>query len=111
MPDSEYPQEIFEIGTIFNQTQESTNLCIVKTPSDFTQLKQVLQYLEEQLDLKLDIKETEHPSFIPGRVGSISLKGKQIGIIGEISPQVLKNWHLKLPASALEICINGLTGK
>ncbi len=106
---SEYPQNIFELGKVFNEkAEEQTNLAITKTPGNFTELKQILQYLEEQLQIKLAIKETENPGFIPGRVGSISLKGREIGIIGEISPQVLKNWHLKMPVSCLEINLDEL---
>jgi len=107
--DSEYPQNIFEIGTVFEpDLQEKTNLCITKTPGDFTQIKQILQYLQDMLNIKLNIQETTHPSFIQGRVGKISYKNKEIGIIGEIHPQVLKNWHLKMPVSSLEICIDNL---
>jgi len=111
--DSEYPQNIFELGKVFEKTNENnisekTNLCILKTPGNFTEIKQILQYIEDMLNIKFSIEETSHPSFIEGRAGKILFKGKSVGIIGEIHPQILKNWHLKIPIASLEICVDNL---
>ena len=35
---------------------------------------------------------------------------KKIGIIGEISPQVITNWNFAVPATALELDLEGLFG-
>ena len=109
--DSEYPQKIFEIGNTINEKgKDELKLVVASTHSqaNFTELKQILQYLEEQLQIKLDIKETTSPEFIEGRAGKIIKAGKELGIIGEIHPQILKNWHLKMPVSCLEICLDDL---
>ena len=33
---------------------------------------------------------------------------KEIGVFGEVSPTVLRNWHIKMPTVALEIEIKEL---
>ena len=113
--DSEYPQKIFEIGRVFSRDdksetgiKEKDNLVVVRSPGNFTEIKQVLEYLGRMLDIKFEIKETQDKNFIEGRVGKILFEGKEIGIIGEIHPQTLKNWHLKMPVSLFEICVDEL---
>lgn len=60
------------------------------------------------LNKEYKIEETEHPCFIPGRVGKITVDNKEIGFLGEISPSVIDNWNLKMPTTALEIEIEGI---
>jgi len=113
--DSEYPQKMFEIGTIFNKDEkqetgirENTNLGIALTPGNFTELKQILQYLGKMLDEEFKIQEAEEAGFIEGRVGKIILKGRDVGVIGEIHPSLLKAWHLKMPLSYLELDLENI---
>lgn len=108
--DAEYPQKIFEIGIIFEKNEkketgieEKEKLCIVITPGNFTDAKQVLEYLGKMLNCNIALEETTAQNFIDGRVGTVFVDGKEVGIIGEIHPSVLKSWHLKMPVSALEI--------
>lgn len=117
--DAQYPQKIFEIGTVFEKIEkteeiknkekegiinEKEHLCIaIAGETNFTEIKQVLEYLMKMLNLNCKIKEAEHPSFIDGRTAEIIIDGKSIGFMGEIAPFVLKNQSLKMPAVALEI--------
>jgi len=108
--DSEYPQKIFEIGEIFELQEEiieKTRLSAAITPGNFTQSKQVLDYLFKMIGLNMDLKEPRsqnYPNhFIEGRVASIILDEKEIGFIGEIHPKILKNWKLKMPVSLFEL--------
>ncbi len=109
---NEYPQNIFEIGRIFEpDTAQETGiketehiaiaLCHEKT--DFTQIRQILDALLSSLGLGFTVKESPRPSFIVGRVGEILVDKKKIGIIGEIHPQVLTNWGMQVPVVALEL--------
>jgi phenylalanyl-tRNA synthetase beta subunit len=34
--------------------------------------------------------------------------GKKLGVLGEISPQTLKNWHIKMPLACLELDVDEL---
>ncbi len=112
--DASYPQKIFEIGTVFYNDKKSDtgvgekeNLCIsiCHEKANFTELKQILNYFTKMLNIDYEIKEALYPAFIEGRCGEIFINKKSIGIIGEISPIVLKNNKIKMPAAILEINI------
>jgi phenylalanyl-tRNA synthetase beta chain len=108
---SDYPQKIFEIGRVFKKAkeiEESESLAVALTNSNFTEAKQILEYLGKMLALEFEIKKAEHDSLIEGRTGKILFKGKEIGIIGEISPQVLSNFSLEIPVAVFEIDVDKL---
>jgi phenylalanyl-tRNA synthetase beta chain len=48
-------------------------------------------------------KETNHPSFLVGRVAKVSFKDLELGFVGEIHPEVLNNFDLENPTCAFEI--------
>ena len=113
----EYPQNIFEIGTIFKKNPKTDTgvgeaerlavvLCNEKT--DFTSIKQVLDYLLRMIDAKYEVRETECSSFIPGRCGRVSVNGKDAAYIGEIAPEVLANWDVNMPVAAFELNLTDL---
>ncbi len=113
----EYPQEIFELGRTFfiggkNETGtfEEENLCaaLCGENAGFTRIKQIADYLFNHIDSSYDIKAIEHPSFIKGRIGELSIKGKKIGFLGEIHPQVLDNFELEMPVALFEVNISRL---
>ncbi len=114
---NEYPQNIFGYGNIFKYQEntetgvaEATRLCIVlcHTNANFTEIKQILDVLARALNFKYNIKETEHNSFIDGRVGRVSIRDVDIAYIGEINPAVLDNFELDMPVVALEINLTEL---
>ncbi len=102
--DSEYPQKIFEIGRIFTPT-ETENLALAITPANFTEVRQILEYLFKMMNLDITIKEPDKfPNyFIDGRTAEIILDKKTIGFLGEIHPRILKNWKIKMPVALFEI--------
>jgi len=105
---ADYPHKIFEIGKTFKKDAESDVLAVAVTNSNFTEAKQVLEYLGKMLSLGIEIKKSSHESLIEGRTGKIMLKGKEIGIIGEVSPQVISNFGLEVPVAVFEIDISKL---
>ena len=113
--DNEYPQKIFEMGTVFTPEEseksgikETENLVIACSPSNFTEIKQVLDYILKITGLEYTLKESNSPGFIDGRTASIIVGKKSIGYFGEIHPETLRNWNIKMPVSALEISLNDL---
>lgn len=114
----EYPQRIFEAGTIFYHDkavpetgiQEITRLCLMSSHqnADFTDVKQMLDYVLRALDIVYYVEETEHPSFIPGRVGRVIAQGRKIAYVGEIHPNVLQNFGLEMPVCAAELNLQEL---
>jgi phenylalanyl-tRNA synthetase beta chain len=109
--DVEYPQRIFEIGKIFNiepktgNITEKESLAIALAPGNFTELKQMLEYLFDMLKIKISINEPSGipAHFIEGRMIEIKMNDTLIGFLGEIHPKILKNWKIKMPVSLMEI--------
>ena len=109
---NEYPQNIFDIGKCFKEnsktetnTEEFTRLGVMlcDAETDFTKAKQILDYLFRMLELEYKVEDTECSSFIPGRVGRVSVNGKKVAYIGEINPIVLDNWEIDMPVSGFEL--------
>lgn len=106
--DSEYPQFIFESGRVFNLNKdidESERLAVAMAPRNFTEIKQVLEYLFRMLGCEAKLVEPSNfPShFVDGRVAEVILGDEAIGFIGEIHPKILKNWKIKMPVALFEI--------
>jgi len=113
----DYPQNIFEIGTVFKiddsqdiGIHESDRLGIVLCGNDanFTKIKQAADALFEALNLKYELSDTDHNSFIKGRSGRVIINDAKIAYIGEIHPQVLANWTIDMPVAVLEINVTEL---
>ncbi|MBI4150113.1 phenylalanine--tRNA ligase subunit beta [Candidatus Woesearchaeota archaeon] len=112
----EYPQRIFESGTVFMHDKaveetgirEVMRLCAMSThpDADFTEAKQMLDYVFRALDLPYEVVETEHASFIPGRVGRVVAQGKNVAFVGELHPEVLQTFGLEMPVCAFELNVN-----
>ena len=114
----DYPQRIFEIGPCIgrreNEThpiQETRRLATVTIHANagFTEIRSSLDALAKNKGRSFQIKETEHPSFLSGRCGAIIENGTEAGIIGELSPRVIKSWGLNLPAAAFEADMSALS--
>ena len=110
--DSAYPQRIFEIGRVFAKDEKSEtgisekerlSIALINENANYTELKQILDYLFRMLGKEYHIENSSGDSYIEGRCGKIISEGKEIGLIGEISPEVLKNCKIKMPTVALEI--------
>lgn len=112
--DVEYPQKIFEIGKIFNiepkteKVSEKESMAIAIAPGNFTELKQMLEYLFDMLKMKITISEPSVLSghFIEGRAIEIRINDFIIGMLGEIHPRILKNWKIKMPVALMEISLD-----
>jgi len=104
--DSEYPQRIFEIGKVFHSaTNEEEHLALALSPANFTELRQILEYLSRMLGIEIKVSEPEKiPGyFIDGRTAEVKLDNKHLGFLGEIHPKILKNWKIKMPVALFEI--------
>ena len=120
---NEYPQKIFEIGEVFSKSSgktetgisESDSLLIAISPGNFTDVKQILDYLFKMLDIDYRIDESIHELMIEGRTGEIKIKNSKIGSLGELHPKTLRIKNMDMPVSAIEIYLeeiyNALTAK
>ncbi|MBW2965801.1 phenylalanine--tRNA ligase subunit beta [Candidatus Woesearchaeota archaeon] len=110
----DYPQKIFEQGLVTVKKGEDIYdyhriaLLSANKDADFTEAKQALDLIMRLLGIKYEIKEAEHNSFIPGRVGRVISNNKKVGFIGEFSPEVLKNNDLNVPVVGFEVNLTEL---
>lgn len=118
--DNEYPQKIFEIGAVFEKDakntaetgiKESQNLLVASSPGNFTELKQILDYLAKMLDIKYEIKESKKSDLIEGRTGAITINNKSVGYLGEVHPEALKAWNIKMPLAFFELSLEEIFKK
>ncbi len=117
--DNEYPQKIFEIGTVFKWDKmgksetgvmEHIRLAITSChkQANYTEARQKFERLMKLIGVTYSVKEADHNSFIPGRVARASVNGIDIAYIGEVHPQVLVNFGLEMPVAAFELNLSEL---
>ncbi len=109
----EYPQKIFEVGHVVvfdgkteTKTRDVTKLaCVTIHPNaNFTEIKSIAEAVLANIGVKRwKVKAARHPSFLQGRVAAIHIKGRKVGVLGEIHPEVINNFELENPAGAFEI--------
>lgn len=111
----DYPQSAFEIGDVVipdsgaeTRARDSRRIAaaMAGTGTGYESIRSVLDAFLSNIGVKHSVKPSVHPSLIPGRTGMVMAGGKQIGIIGEVHPQVLENWGLEVPAAAFELDLN-----
>ena len=110
----DYPQKIIEQGIvsvnkdgkIHDYERIAALNCHAK--ADYTEARQALDYLFRMLGVDYDIEDTDHGSFIAGRVARISVKGKKVAFVGEINPIVLNSFGVDMPAAAFELNLSAL---
>ncbi|MGA8904575.1 MAG: phenylalanine--tRNA ligase subunit beta [Candidatus Bathyarchaeia archaeon] len=113
----EYPQRVFEVGdcaiwdpAVPNRARDARKLAGVSSHSkaNFTEMRASLQPLMLNLGFEFTLKPTVDPSYLEGRVGSILIGDREVGIIGEVHPQVLENWRLENPVAGMELDLDQL---
>ncbi len=112
----EFPQKIFEEGLVSlrkgDKIIEYNRITIASSHenANYTEIRQVLDYILKCFGLHCDIEDVEHSSFIDGRCGRAIVKGKKLAYLGEINPEVLIRWGLEMPVAALELNLSELFG-
>lgn len=109
----EYPQRIFEQGSVSVRKSEAVDhervaLVSAHEKADYTEAKQALDFLLRMLGIKYEIFEASHDSFIAGRVGRVVVNGKKVAYIGEFNPEVLSNWDIDVPVVGFELNLTEL---
>ena len=112
-----YPHRIFETGKIAflapeentgTRTVQSLGFLTVCQDANFNEAASHVAGLLYYLQLDYHVCETHDPRFIEGRQAGILYEEKQIGIFGELHPQVLENWAIAVPAFAGELDIEAV---
>ena len=112
-----FPHKIFEIGKVAfldesentgTKTIQSLGFMTAANNANFNDLASEVASILYFLDHKYEVKEANDPRFITGRQAAVIVNGKQVGIFGEIHPQVLENWQIAVPCVAGEIDLEEL---
>ena len=112
-----YPHKIFEIGKIayINDSAENGNstldsLCFLTAEGScsYNSIASEVASLLYYLGLEYKVEETSDNRFIKGRCALIKQGDLNIGIAGELSPQVLQNWGITMPCVACELDLNAI---
>ncbi|XRH74806.1 MAG: phenylalanine--tRNA ligase subunit beta [Candidatus Methanosuratincola verstraetei] len=105
----DYPQKIFEYGPVVilenGAPKMANHLGAVASDArvSFEEIQAVAFSLFKNLSKDVELKRASSRLFIDGRVASINVDGMEIGILGEIHPQILVNFGIFNPAVAMEV--------
>jgi phenylalanyl-tRNA synthetase beta chain len=101
----ELPQKVFQVGDVVagSRTFKVLGGAIIHSKASFTEIK---SYVESLLrPMEYDIKAMKHPYFISGRCAAVFMDGEEIGIFGEVHPNLMTDYELAYPVVAFELSI------
>ncbi|MEE8441589.1 MAG: phenylalanine--tRNA ligase subunit beta [Spirochaetia bacterium] len=114
-----YPHHIFELGKIARfepddvhgvKTVNSLGFLSADASAGFTLASSHVSILFYYLSREHELTESDDERFIPGRVATILVGGRPVGVFGEIHPQVLENIGIDVPCTACEIDLDLVLG-
>jgi phenylalanyl-tRNA synthetase beta chain len=112
-----YPHRIFEVGKVAyldeeenygSRTVTALSFLFCDREASFNDVNSHLAAVFFYLSREYGLEPLEDPRFVPGRAGTITYKGRTVGVIGEIHPEVLENWGIQQPAAAAEIQLEAI---
>jgi len=112
-----YPHRLFEAGevarpdptqSVGSRTVTLLGGMIAHADAHFSEAHSCLDTLFYYANQAYSLEPIQHPSFLAGRVGGIVSGGIQVGVIGELHPEVLERWQIGVPVVAFEIDLTEL---
>jgi len=113
-----YPQKLFEVSDVAKINRRQETMCerrlhlaaaTCHSAANYTEIRAVCEaFLANMGVADWQIRKARHPSFLEGRTAAIQIGKKQVGVLGEIHPQVLNNFEIENPTAALEIDLEWL---
>ena len=113
----DYPQLVFEVGDVVvsdnrsptgTRTEQHVCYAIAGSGSTYTDIRQVMEYLLDQLGLQYSFQARDYPWYVPGRSAAVSIGGDRVGHIGEVHPSVLEDFGIGMPVAAFELNLRRL---
>ncbi|HJT22144.1 MAG TPA: phenylalanine--tRNA ligase subunit beta [Nitrospira sp.] len=108
-----YPHRLFEAGEVArpdpahelgSRTAMVAAAMIAHADAHFSEVHSCLDALFYYLDRTYSMEPVQHPSFLEGRAGRIIMEsGAEVGVIGEVHPEVLERWQITVPIAAFEV--------
>ncbi len=110
----DYPQSVYEVGQVVLDSKNSlrTAAVSVHAKAGFTAAKSLVEGVLRDLGhgSDIEIEATGSATYIPGRCARVLLEGEDIGIFGEVHPEVLEAFGIVQPTIALELDLERLNG-
>jgi len=113
-----YPQKLFEVSDVVKVDRRLETMCerrlhlaavTCHSAANYTEIRSVCDAFLTNMRVEgWYIREAKHPSFLEGRTAAIQVGRKQVGVLGEIHPEVLNNFEVENPTAALEIDLEWL---
>ncbi len=114
-----YPHRIFEVGKIVirdpaanegSHTWDALAFLVADREAGFNEVDAHVLALLYYLSVEPKLVPADDVRFIPGRAATITVAGKQVGIMGEVHPQCLANWGIEMPCAVVELRLDALRG-
>jgi len=115
-----YPQNIFECGDVVEvkpgaptgtETRRKLAALICHDKASYEGIQATAYSLLNNLGIgSWSVERLDHPSFIPGRTAKLIVNGTDVGMMGEIHPEVLMNYGVENPAAGMELDAESLMG-
>jgi len=104
------PQMIFEAGDVVISGENKLRLagCSTHPRANFSEVRSVIQAIMHELDLRWEARESDDNMFLKGRRADVVVNGKKAGVFGEIHPEVLERFEIKMPVVGFEIHVSEL---
>ncbi|MDD5337523.1 MAG: phenylalanine--tRNA ligase subunit beta [Candidatus ainarchaeum sp.] len=108
----EHPLKIFEIGRVYDvEVGEELRLgfAMCSDDVDFSVAKGMLQTLMQAKNAEIELKGNDCGGlFIAGRGALIHHRSKKIGLLGEVSPEILEKMKIDFPVCICEVNLKAL---
>ncbi len=108
----ELPQRVYEVGDVVLLDRRAETgarnarrvaAAVIGDQANFTYIKAVAEALMRELGVSWRVKPIEHLSFLRGRAAELLVKGRRLGILGEVHPEVILGFELEHPVAAFEL--------
>ena len=112
---SDYPQRVFEIGRVYTRTGDGVSeawhlgCLIAHSQASYSEAKMYLESVCRTLAGKeLVAEESQHWAFAAGRCAAVGTAGQPLGHVGELKPEAIDAFGLKVPVSGFELDLSAL---
>jgi phenylalanyl-tRNA synthetase beta chain len=111
-PRAFYPHRVFEVGEIArpdpdhdmgSRTLSGFGAMMAHANANFSEVHSCLDALLFYVKQAYTLEPIMHPSFLEGRAGRILFESREVGMIGEIHPEVLERWQISMPVAVFEL--------
>jgi phenylalanyl-tRNA synthetase beta chain len=104
------PQRIFEVGDVVIKGKNDRRLCGVSchAKASFTEMKSLVQSVLNNVGIDPEIKARKDARFLSGRCASAIHDKKEVGVFGELHPEIITYYELAHPVAAFEVSVGPL---